>query len=367
MYGKNIRKLIPAVGLIVSLIFAGPVSTAASKDDIFSDVRVKIDGITETEKATLQKLFTQTQLIGETEKKAEQTADDIKKTSGQIDALKKKIESDQAKYDRERESLKLVLQSYQRMGPGSYLEILLESDSLKDLLMRINTLRDLASNTGKLLYRIEEDRKLQTQEKAKLSAELQSIRDKQRSLDKTLSEAKKLKEDLEKYLASLSDERGRYEEYLGKLQQAWNEMAPLIAGTAREITDYSENMSIPPDAFKITFGFFTASITIDDKTINALLAGDPKLEKTQFSFSPGKVTVNFPDKNLSITGKFVIEDKYSLRFEADGGSIYGMTLDRDAIAGVLKDVDLKFDLETQLDGNELKSVEIMDGYLIITI
>lgn len=184
MHGKYILKLIPAVGLIVSLIFTNPVNTVVGEEDIFSDVKVKIGGITETEKATLQKLFTQTQLIEETEKKAEQISGDVEKTSAQIDSLKKKIEADGEKYEKERGSLKQVLQSYQRMGPGSYLEILLESDSLKDLLTRINTLRDLTNNTGKLLDRIEENRKLRTQEKEKLSVELLAVQEKQRSLTK---------------------------------------------------------------------------------------------------------------------------------------------------------------------------------------
>jgi len=367
MHGKYILKLIPAVGLIVSLIFANPVNTVVGEEDIFSDVKVKIGGITDAEKATLQKLFTQKQLIGETEKKAEQTTEDIKKTSGLIESLKKKIEDDGIKYEKERESLKQVLQSYQRMGPGSYLEILLASDSLKDLLTRINTLRDITNNTGELLDRIEEDRQLQSQEKARLSDELLSVQEKQDSLTKTLAEAKKLKADLENYLASLSAERGRYEDYLGNLQQAWDGIAPLVTAAAGEISDYSKKVSIPPDAFKITFGFFTARISIDEKTINDLLAGDPKLEKTEFTFKPGKVTVEFPDKNLTITGKFIIAEDHILRFEADGGSFYGMALDKDAISDVLKDVNLQFDLESQLDGSKLKSVVIMDGYLNITI
>lgn len=367
MHGKYILKLIPAVGLIVSLIFTNPVNTVVGEEDIFSDVKVKIGGITETEKATLQKLFTQTQLIEETEKRAEQISGDVEKTSAQIESLKKKIEADGEKYEKERGSLKQVLQSYQRMGPGSYLEILLESDSLKDLLTRINTLRDLTNNTGKLLDRIEENRQLRTQEKEKLSVELLAVQEKQRSLTKTLSEEKKLKEDLEKYLETLSTERSRYEGYLNNLQQAWDGIAPLIAATAGEITAYSKKVSIPPDAFKITLGFFTARISIDEKTISDLLAGDPKLEKTVFTFKPDQVTVEFPDKNLAITGKFIIAEDHILRFEADGGSFYGMVLDKNAITEVLKDVNLEFDLESQLGGSKLKSVEIMDGYLSITI
>ena len=351
MQGKYILKLIPAVGLILSLILTNPVNTVVGEVDVFSDVKTKIGGITEAEKATLQKLFTQSQLIAETEKKAEQTSRDIKKTSEQIESLKNKIEADGTKYENERESLKQVL----------------ESDSLKDLLMRINTLRDLTNNTGKLMDRIEEDRKLQTQEKTRLSDELESVQEKQRSLTKTLSEEKRLKEELEKYLESLSTERSKYEDYLGNLQQAWDGIAPLIVATAGEITDYSKKVSIPPDAFKITFGFFTARITIDEKTINDLLAGDPKLEKIDFSFSPDKVTVEFPDRNLAITGKFVIADGHILRFEADGGSFYGMTLDKDSISDMLKDVVLEFDLESQLGGSKLKSVDIMDGYLNVTI
>jgi hypothetical protein len=77
--------------------------------------------------------------------------------------------------------------------------------------------------------------------------------------------------------------------------------------------------------------------------------------------------VEFPDRNLAITGKFVIADGHILRFEADGGSFYGMTLDKDSISDMLKNVVLEFDLESQLGGSKLKSVDIMDGYLNVTI
>ncbi len=367
MYRNYCLNRVLAIGIVITLLLTNLVYTFAGEEDIFTDAKVKVDGISAEEKATLEKLFTQTQLIEEMEKRAAQTYENIQKTSGQIESLEKKIEDDKNKYQKECESLKQVLQCYQRMGPGSYLEILLKSNNLADLLMRINTLRDLTDNTGDLLDSIEEDRQLQSQEKAKLSEELLSVKDKQRSLSETLDKGKKLKEDLENYLASLSAKREQYEEYLGDLKQAWNGIAPFISDTAKELLDYSNRLSLPRDALKITLGFLTAKITIEEKTINDLLSSDPKLGKITFTFDSGKVTAEFPDKNLTITGKFVIKDGHSLRFYADGGSFYGMPLNKDAISELLKKDSFEIDLESQLEGNKLKSVDIMDGYLSITI
>lgn len=354
--------------LVISFLLATfSVYTVVGQEDLFSEVEEKMAGISEKEKETIQKLFTQAQVIQETEKKVAETSSNIKKAKDQIESLKKIIADAEAAYAKERESLKQVLQCYQRMGPGSNLEIILESDSLSDLLIRINTLRDLTRNTGKLMDRIKQDREKQSQEKAKLSERLAQVQERQQSLAKTLAEEKKLKDDLEKYLSSLAEERGHYQEYLNNLQQALGELKPYFSSTSKELTDFIEKVNLPQDALKISFDFFSIKVSLDDKTINGLLAGNPLLSRMIFSFRPGKVEIQFPDKNLIIAGKFVIVDGHSLKFEADEGSFYGMPLDVNAISELLKDNDLELNLESILEGNTLKAVDIMDGYISLTL
>ncbi|TAH59814.1 MAG: hypothetical protein EWM52_10270 [Methanosarcina mazei] len=68
----------------------------------------------------------------------------------EIEDLEKAIAQEELVYEKKKESLKQVLKSYQRMGPGSFLEIILDSDSLSTFLQRMNILRDLARNTEML-------------------------------------------------------------------------------------------------------------------------------------------------------------------------------------------------------------------------
>jgi peptidoglycan hydrolase CwlO-like protein len=368
MFKKYSVRSVLAFCLAISILLVTfSAYTVTGQENLFSETERKMAGISEKEKETLQRLFTQAQVIEETEKKAAETVNEINIAEAQIKNLKKIIADDEAAYEKERESLKQVLQCYQRMGPASSLEIILESESLYDLLMRINTLRDLTRNTGKLLDRITEDRKKQSQEKAKLSEELATVQDKQQNLAQTLAKEKKLKDDLEKYLLSLAEERGHYQEYLNNLQQAWSELKPFISSVSEELSNLLGKVSLPQDALKISFDFFIAKVSIDDKTINGLLAGDPQLCNMTFSFHTGKVEIDFPDKNLALAGKFAIVDGHSLKFEATEGSFFGMPLDKITIAELLKDNNLELNLESQLEGNTLKAIDIMDGYLSLTL
>ncbi|HEX3030237.1 MAG TPA: hypothetical protein VHT34_13290, partial [Clostridia bacterium] len=229
MFRHRFAMLILIFSFVISVLFAAfPANTTIGKVDLFSDIKGKVAGISEKEKATLQKLFTQAQTIQETEKKAEEAADDVHKAQLQVDDIRKLIEKDEAAYEKERGSLKQVLQCYQRMGPGSYLEIVLESDDLPDLLMRINILRDLTHNTGELMDRIKQDREKQAKEKVKLSVKLQAVQIKQQRLEQTLQKEYKLKADLQKVLASLADQKGYYQNNLSELQQAWSEVKPFF-------------------------------------------------------------------------------------------------------------------------------------------
>lgn len=368
MFARYNLKFILVLVLSVAILLNGmPVNIAAAQDNLFSEVKGKLVGISDKERDTLQKLLSQSQKVDEAKKKVEETAVDIEKANDRIEILKKKIEDDEVASNKEKESLKKVLQYYQRMGPGSFLEIVLESDSLSDFLMRINTLRDLTRNTEKIMDKIEKDKEKQSQEKSKLSEELALVQDKQRLQEKALAEENKLKEDMEKYLASLEDERGRYQEYLDNLQKAWEALKLYFPTVSGEFTSFIKKVSLPEDALKFSFDLFSVIVSMEDKTINNLIAGNSTLSNMIFTFKPGKAIIEIKDKNLTLEGKFEIIDGHSLKFITEEGTFFGIKLDANALAELMKDNSLEINLESILERNKLKAVDIMDGYLSLTL
>lgn len=131
--------IIPVI--FIALLIFSTSQVFGQSDNIPEDkgkMNIKINLQTET----LQKLFAQKQKIGAMDKEEERIAGDIATLNRQIAGLQSSIAEEEIAYTQKQEDLKQLLQSYQRMGPGSYLEIILESNDLTDFLRRLNILRE---------------------------------------------------------------------------------------------------------------------------------------------------------------------------------------------------------------------------------
>lgn len=87
----------------------------------------------------------------------------------------------------------------------------------------------------------------------------------------------------------------------------------------------------------------------------------------EFDFSPGKIEMKAPEKNLTLEGEFVIIDDQILKFEAENGSFYGMPLEKGTIDELFEEGYFILNLEPLIGKNVLKSVEIMDGYIELLV
>ncbi|MHB1653627.1 MAG: coiled-coil domain-containing protein [Desulfitobacteriaceae bacterium] len=301
------------------------------------------------------------------EKEEKGIAGDIETLNRQVEGLQRSIADEEIAYAKKKENLKQLFQSYQRMGPGSYLEIILESNDLTDFLRRINILRDITSNTGKLIEQLQSSREKQAKDKTKLTEKVVSMEGKQVQFNESLAKGKQLKKDMEDYLASLSEERENYQKYLTDIQNKWDELKPVFAKTVQEFSSIIEKGNLPPDTFKVSFDFLSIKGSIDDKILNEIIASDPSLSKMVFSFQQGNVEMKMPEKNLVLDGTFVIQEGNALRFQVKEGSFYGIPLETAAIKELFQEGDMVINLKSLLGSYTLHSIEIMDGYLEFSI
>jgi septal ring factor EnvC (AmiA/AmiB activator) len=111
----RIKKLIVA-SLAIALVFASiSIGTVNGLADPFSEVKNKLSGISEEEKKILQNLFTLAQELELMEVEERELAQEIKAINQEIRRLEAEIADEETAYEKRRESLKRVLQSYQRM------------------------------------------------------------------------------------------------------------------------------------------------------------------------------------------------------------------------------------------------------------
>lgn len=227
------RKQLVALLLLVFVIVIFCTSIVTGQIGPPGDIERKLEGITAEEKKVLLTLFSLTQEIEAMEKTEKRLEAEMVEIDEEIHQLEDAITAEELTYKKKQQGLEQVLKSYQRMGPGSYLEILMKSDSLPSFLSRINILRDLTRNTGELLAALEQSKEKLTAEKSKLTESLQRLQLKQKQSAEAIASKQKLKQEQEQYLASLKEHKEYYQEYLNNIRAVWDELKPLFSTTTQ--------------------------------------------------------------------------------------------------------------------------------------
>lgn len=331
------------------------------------EIEQRLQGLTEKEQETLTALFTMTQEIQAMEREELALASQLKEMEQESVRLEEEIAAEEERYNQKRSALEQVLKSYQRMGPGTYLEILMDSDSLAELLRRINTLRDITGRTGRLLEDIEASKAKLADERLTLKNKRSLMEEKLSIAQKTMIEKLKLKEAREAYLTSLKEQQIFYQGYLAEIQQMWEQTKPMFGEIAKEFSTLISAGNLPPEAIKISFSLYMIKGTIDEVTFNELLSKQEKLPRMVFDFQPDRVQIELPEQGLSLRGSFTIPEENVLRFEAAEGSFFEMPLEPEAIEELFEAGALELNLKTILGKNTLQTIEIQDETLQMSI
>ena len=357
--------------LIIAVMFMAVLGFTTSlvygQGDFALENKGKMNNLINLQTETLQKLFAQKQKIDAMGKEEAKIAKDIETLTGQITALQRAISEEEIAYNQKKEDLKQLLQSYQKIGPGSYLEIILDSSDLTDFLRRLNILRNITRNTDKLMQKLQSIKEKQEADQTKLSGTLTSLKGKQAEFAEAVAKENLLKTDLEDQLASLLAEKDTYQQYLTELQNQWAELRTLFSTAVKEFSTLMEEGKLPPESFKVDVNFLSIKGSITDKALNEIIAGNLGLPQILFRFEEGNVEMSVTDKSLILKGTFVIQNGNALKFQVKEGSFYGIPLESEALKELFQNGELVINLTSLLRGFTLASVETMNGYLQIAI
>jgi hypothetical protein len=212
-----------------------------------------------------------------------------------------------------------------------------------------------------------ESKTKQLTEKTNLAAKIKVMDDNQIQLRESLTKKKQLIEDQEKYLASLKEMREYYQEDLANLQQNWDELKNSVPVIIKELSNIIDGGNIPSNKLLISYNFMSIKASIDEKTLNDLISEHPFLPKIEFSYYPNNVKISMPEKNLILSGTFIIQEAHTLKFQVTEGSFYGIPLDTGAIEDLFLKGDLMFNLKLPLSNYTINSIKTTEGYLELTI
>ncbi|HHV47266.1 MAG TPA: hypothetical protein GXX53_10300 [Tissierellia bacterium] len=360
--GMNKSKLL-MMPLIVAILIAVFSTSMLAEEDTIEGLEEKIEDITQEEKMILEDLFIKAQEIEELERQRNKTAEEIEDMKKDIKSLEKLIERETSNYDEKLNILEQVLVSYQRMGPSSFIDIILSADSITNLLERINILRDLAKNSEKLLTSIEELKDRLIAQKEKLDDKLSALKEKEESLKNTIAREEEKKLELEERLASLNEDREYYQERLNAMMAMIHELKDMMKLLTGEFINIIQNEKLPENSIEFFISEDGIGGKISENVFNDIINGNPNMPETLFHFYADRVEMEIPDKNLLLIGRFVVIDGHLLEFQVEEGKFYDMVLTRETIDEFFREGNISLDLSGLLGNNTIKKIETLEGFV----
>ncbi|MEW6622910.1 MAG: hypothetical protein AB1420_07265 [Bacillota bacterium] len=364
---KHISKLIVMISLISIFLLTSPPPHIAEQVGPIMEVEKQITSLSDEETATLKTLFSLGLEMVEIKEEQDQLTHEMTKVKGEINDIQNRIAAEESRQEKYRSGLRQVLRSYQRMGPASYLEIILKSNSLSAFLQRINTLRDLAGNTNKLLISIKESTAKLEAEREKHDDKLREMDNKQAQLESTLARALQLQKEMEAYLALIEEKKDYYQKQLDNMQKAWSEFKPFFSETIKELALIIQRGEIPLDAVKTTITPRGVKGTIDEKTFNEIISGHPGLPNIIFTFAPKKAVMKIPEKSLVLEGVFTIVKESAVAFIVTDGTFYDLPLNEAALKGLFSEGPFVMDFKPLIGSNILHSIEVKEQQIELFI
>ncbi|NLK99930.1 MAG: hypothetical protein GX271_04630 [Clostridiales bacterium] len=358
--------------LIISLsIWVEPYKATGEVKPI-EEVNRQLQGISQEEQETLEKLFILTQEIEEMEREEARITEEINDLIVEIDELDKSITKEEESYNSNLKIMEQLLISYQRGGPASYLDILLKAENLTSFIKSLNLIKDISRNTGELLATIEESKLILEERKQSLADSVAKLELKREELQEPIAERKRLVKEQENYLDSLSEEKELYQQHLDNVKLMWDNLKKLFSEIVDEYARIINEGHFTMEDLNLQFSFFSLKGSIHEDTFNRIMNDNSTLSRMVFSFGQGRVRLEVPDNSLVLYGYFELGDTSSLLFIPEEGTFYGMALETESINELFKDGPLLLDFE-QVAGDlvtidiKLKDVEVADGFISFSI
>ncbi|MDF2485454.1 MAG: hypothetical protein K0R46_1622 [Herbinix sp.] len=368
-YKRKIKMILAF--LIIPVILTAPLPVSGEVAPI-EETKGKIENISGEEMKVLEKLFLISKEIEALEKEETKINNEIGSFMVQIADLEEKINQTQQDYTSKLEILEQVLVYYQRGGPATYLDILLNADSFSEFLKSLNAIKDISHNVAGLLTSLEEGKKLLQEEKQQLDDKVILLENKQLELDRNLLEHEVAAQEQESYLSSLEEDRIYYEEQLLNLQILWEDCKKVFQNTVTETTRIIGEGYYTADDLNLGLGIFTMPGALEEDTFNRILNDNSDMTETYFRFNEGEVVIEVPELHLVLHGNFFIADQSAIQYEVTTGTFYELPLDELSIQALFEQGPLIIDFAAITGGIEivdfsLEEVASQEGRLTFVI
>ena len=247
---KKITLKIFGVLIAIVMLLQTTISLAANVNDLNNQKASNQEKIDETKKEKEQVTQEKNKTAAEVEKLSSEISDyesQIEELDNKIGELNTKISESEAKlnkaqedYTKQQKLLEARLVAIQEAGDTSYLDFLLSSEGLTDLISNYYLVSEIATNDTELLEKIQKQKEEIQKAKEQLESDKKELNTSKISKEGVTTQLKSAKKEKDSQVAKLSDEEKALQAKIDELNQANKSIDSQIRAAQEAIRRYQE-------------------------------------------------------------------------------------------------------------------------------
>lgn len=241
-------KLLGAIIVVIMLLQSTVVIAAninqlnnekEQNQDKIDKTKEKKEEITEEKNKTVKEVEKLNTQITDYESQISELETKINDLNNQIKESEKKLEKAQEDYTKQEELLEARLVAIQEAGETSYLDFLLSSDSITDLISNYYLVTELTTNDTELLEKIQKQKEEIEKAKTELENSKTELNTSKASKQSVSTQLKTAKEEKNKQVAQLSEDEKKLQAQIDELAQANKSIDSKIAAAIKQAQENS--------------------------------------------------------------------------------------------------------------------------------
>ena len=334
-------------------------------DDVDKEL---LSDLTEEEQKVQSEIFNLSREVESLEEEQESIEEEIDNTKEDLEEARSKKEKLEEEIQELEAELKEVFRSFQRTGPLSYFEMVLDAEDLRDFLRRLNVIKDVFSNVNNLFAGYIEERDTLAALEDEVTKELSRQYELEEELEDNIARVMAKKEEQEEILESVQAELQDFEEQMNRLETIWIERTrPFLTELAGVLESFIEDERLDEDKIDIGGTFLNPVAELSEENFNSFFEEEEELPDLFFEFKEDEVFLELPGGNLTFKGEIVSVGDTGLSFEIMEARFFDIFLGEQVIEELTRDINLGFDFAAEMGSYRITEVTMKEGKLVLDI
>lgn len=317
------------------------------------------------EKDALSELFGMMLIMERSAERKEALEAETAVLKDEIGSLEGVLKDTEVRYAEARAQTSASLRWLHRMGPTSYLEVLLGATTLREFLTRMDLVVTAIRGTLRALSEIQLERRSLSslrEDLATKSARLEALADEADDLARIHRSFQDRQDELAPLFGSQA--KKRYEE-LTDLLTYWNrEVEPYLDALPAHLANFAKEAPMP-EGIKIVPSLFSVKVIVPASSLNDLLLGIESLLGAMLLLDPGETLLSVPKLMLALKGTLSLDTQGRVLYRISGIEFAEMNLSQEVVRAPLD--DLYLDLGPGLQGMVPRGLVVKHDTLELTV